>query len=310
MTGPWNYRLYGLNVRSELELPELRPHGEAATPDVVVRLGGVADAFDHDGLHVSGEDATLSVKGIARYRIRGGHEIVVESAREIPPRNVRLYLLGSAFGALLHQRGLLPLHANAIEIGGRAVAFMGKSGSGKSTLAAWFHDRGHRVIADDVCVVRFDQRGTACVAPGLPRLRLWKEALELSGRDPTGFDRSYAGDEEWDKFDVPMTQADAAETELGAVYLLDRGSALLVRRLSGVAAVEPLAANTYRGAYVERIQGRSAYWRAYVDLAQRVPIFAAERPWGFEQLDEVGERLLEHAVRSLAGELPAAAQGQ
>ena len=83
-------------------------------------------------------------------------EIVAEPRQGVPDSNVRLFLLGSAMGALLHQRGLLPLHTNAVEVGGRAFAFMGKSGAGKSTLAAWFHDRGFRIVADDVCVVGFD----------------------------------------------------------------------------------------------------------------------------------------------------------
>ena len=59
-------------------------------------------------------------------------------------------------GAALHQRGILPLHANAVEIDHRAVAFMGASGAGKSTLAAWFHDQGYPILADDVCVIRAD----------------------------------------------------------------------------------------------------------------------------------------------------------
>ena len=81
------------------------------------------------------------------------------SADNVPDANIRLYLLGSAMGVLLHQRGLLPLHANAVEIDGKAFAFMGASGSGKSTLAAWFHDHGYRIIADDVCAVRFETEG-------------------------------------------------------------------------------------------------------------------------------------------------------
>ena len=95
--------------------------------------------------------------------MRDGNQIVIDAAPDATDRNVRLFLLGSALGALLHQRGLLPLHANAIDLGGGAVAFSGHSGAGKSTIAAWFHDRGHRILADDVCVVGFDQSGRALV---------------------------------------------------------------------------------------------------------------------------------------------------
>ena len=96
----------------------------------------------------------VAVEGIAEYAVEGGRKIWVKPAENAPTRNVRLFLLGSVMGLLLHQRGDLPLHANAIEIDGKALAFAGPSGSGKSTLAGAFHDRGYRVIADDVCVVR------------------------------------------------------------------------------------------------------------------------------------------------------------
>lgn len=148
---------------------------------------------------------------------------------------MRLFLLGSAFGALLHQRGLLPLHANAVEIDGRAFAFMGPSGAGKSTLAAWFHRQGDSVIADDVCVVGFGGDGRSFAAPGLPRLRLWAEALELMGGDSANYDRSYVGNDALtEKFDVPMGEVATARSniELGALYLLNRGDEFSIAGLA------------------------------------------------------------------------------
>ena len=137
----------------------------------------------------------------------------------MPERNVRLFLLGSAFGVLLHQRGLLPLHANAIEIDGRAVAFMGPSGAGKSTLAAWFHDRAFRVIADNVCAISRNSEGRRQAAPGLPRLRLWAEALELMGRSSHALNRSFVDDDD-EKFDVPMDPASRSPIEDAAVRFI------------------------------------------------------------------------------------------
>ena len=150
------------------------------------------------------------------YAVLEGRRIIVDPADGADPRNVRLYLLGSAMGLLLHQRGVLPLHANAVEIDGQAFAFMGPSGAGKSTLAAWFHDQGLRVVADDVCAVHFDAQLRPWVSQGLPRLRLWKSALEATGRSDGHFQRSYAGDEQWDKFDVPLVQPDEAQRPVAA----------------------------------------------------------------------------------------------
>ena len=132
-----DYTVFGLRIRSEIDLPELHPAEGDSQPDVVVRKGRVARPDNpRPGIEVLDGALLLTIPDVAHFSITGGNEIVVEPGSEVPERNVRLFLLGSAFGALLHQRGLLPLHANAIEVDGRAVAFMGKSGAGKSTLAA------------------------------------------------------------------------------------------------------------------------------------------------------------------------------
>src|SRR5215213_168075 len=158
-----DYTVFGLRVRSALELPELFQAKGEGEPDVRIETGSIDAPESAPGLSARDGGLLLTVADAGRFLISQGRTIRVEALNGVDPRNVRLFLLGSAFGALLHQRGLLPLHANAIEVDGTAVAFMGASGAGKSTLAAWFHDRGYRIIADDVCVVRFDDRGTARV---------------------------------------------------------------------------------------------------------------------------------------------------
>jgi hypothetical protein len=288
-----DYQLFGLRVRSEIPLPELFPAECGGDPDVTIREGHVpALQANHDGL-------LLNIRDVARYHISEGKQIVVDPAPNVPERNVRLYLLGSAFGALLHQRGLLPLHANAIEVDGRAVAFMGASGSGKSTLAAWFHDRGYRVIADDVCVVGFDRTSRPTVKPGLPRLRLWKEALEASGRDSADYHRAWEGSEQWDKFDVPLGAPSVVDEDriLGAVYLLQSADEFEIRRLAGARAAQALIENTYRGRAVRAAGGPRLHWEACLLVAGEVPLFEFGRPRGLSRLDQDMSRLLSHAAR-------------
>ena len=177
------YRLFGLTIASEIDLPELF-EAERGPADIVFRRGTVAplgpDAVDYVAQVDGG--VTVEIPKIARFHIRDGSEIIIDAENCADPRSVRVFLLGTASGVLIHQRGLLPLHANAIELGSEAFAFSGESGAGKSTLAAWFHDRGARIIADDVCVIGLGQGGEALAMPGLPRFRLWREALERSGR--------------------------------------------------------------------------------------------------------------------------------
>lgn len=284
------YRLFGLRVASELRLPLLS--AEPGRADVTIRRGHVA------------EEGALVIPEVARFAVRGGSGIVVDASEDVPESNVRLYLLGSAMGMLLHQRGMLPLHANAVEVDGAAIAVMGGSGAGKSTLAAWLHDRGHRLISDDVCVIGGE--GELRAFAGVPRLRLWGAALDAFGRSRAGLERAYAGDDEWDKWDLPVAD-DAVAGEglkVRALYVLADGSAVRISSLTGAAAAEAVIANTYRGEFVE--QGKAAaHWAACLRLIGKVPVFRIERPWDLTRLDALGSALLDHA-RSAAGARTAA----
>jgi hypothetical protein len=291
------YRAFGLVLCSEIPLPELAvepARSEAA--DVEIRSGPLDPDSGESGYTATPEGTLLFVPRIGRYLIRDGREIIVAPAEGAPERNVRLFLLGSALGALLHQRGLLPLHANAIEMDGKAVAFSGHSGAGKSTIAAWFHDRGHRILSDDVCVIGFDEAGRALAYPGIPRLRLWREALEASGREAESYRRSF---DATDKYDVPSDRHALEPLPLAAIYLLRQAeqgaSGAAIARLRGVDCVETLVANTYRGAYLRTIGRTGEHLAACLRVSRQVPVFRAARLWGFERFDEQAEVLRAHA---------------
>jgi hypothetical protein len=290
------YRLFGLDLRSEIGLAGLAPAVEAGAPDVDVVFGQMPPGEHSPGYSAIAEGTLLMVPKVGRYLIRHGREIVIEPAAGASERNLRLFLLGSAIGALLHQRGLLPLHANAINLGGRAVAFSGHSGAGKSTIAAWFHDRGYPILADDVCVIGFDDSGRALAYPGIPRLRLWREALEASGRDAGAYDRSF---DDMDKYDVPTSgDAKLEPVPLAAVYLLRKAEDArdaAIERLTGVDAIETLIANTYRGGYLRSIGRTQEHVAACLRVVRAVPVFRAKRLWGFEQFDEQALQLHDHA---------------
>lgn len=268
-----------------------------------IALGEIAVPEGCAGYSPTPDGTLLTIPQLGRYLIRDGREIVVDVIAGADERRLRLFLLGSALGALLHQRGLMPLHANAVVIDGAAVAFCGHSGAGKSTMAAWFHDRGAPILADDVCVIGFDEQGRGVANPGIPRLRLWREALEASGRLAEAYERSF---QDIDKYDVPtLISAPAEAVRLAAVYLLDRAppgaERSVVERLSGVAAVDALVSNTYRGGYLRAIGGTGRHLGLCARIARAVPIFRAERVWGFGSFDAEAARLEGHARDVLQG---------
>lgn len=288
-----DYSVFGLAVRSAIELPELIKAEPTEAPDVIIRRGSVGSGASPPGLSADHEGLLLSVPDVARYRINAG-EIVVDAMSGVAERNVRLFLLGSAFGALLHQRGLLPLHANAIEIDGKAMIFMGESGAGKSTLAAWFHDQGFCVLADDVCVVRPDPEQGPLAYPGLPRLRLSEEALAATDRSVEEYPLAYAGADDFRKYDVSIIDnARRTACPVGGVFILARGDEVAAERLRGIEAVKAIFENIYRGSYLAQIRGQQAHWAAAVQLVKDVPLFRLSRKWGLARLDEQFDLILQ-----------------
>src|SRR5207244_417714 len=82
--------------------------------------------------------------------VTGGNLVDFEAAPEADDA-ARLVLLGSCTGALLYQRGLIPLHANAVVTPrGGAVLIAGRIGAGKSTTTLSLLRMGHRLLADDI----------------------------------------------------------------------------------------------------------------------------------------------------------------
>lgn len=297
----YDYAVFGIQIRSDMQLPELVPADAGERPHAIIRLGEIGAGLSHaPGAHPLENGLLLVIEGVARFAIRDGAEIIVEAVPDAPEASVRMFLLGSAMGALLLQRGLLPLHANAVDIEGKAVAFMGRSGEGKSTLAAVFHDLGHRILADDVCVVRFSDSGRVVAYPGLPRLRLWKEAMVATGRDASNYDRSYAGREQIEKFDVPIGREPAdAERELGAIYLLASGERFRIERLVGTAALKAITENTYRGGFVGRIGQSRAHWEECLKVVRSVPVFLLTRTRVMDHLQSEALAMLDHAREAI-----------
>jgi len=298
MTGKaHDHLLFGLKVRSDLMLPELAPANWVGEPDVRIRTDRIDHQGNGDSISTVEGGNLLKIEEAGRYLVRDGSEIIVDAEGGVDARNVRLFLLGSAFGILLHQRGLLPLHANAVEVDGRAIAFMGPSGSGKSTLAAWFHDHDHAILADDVCVVDFDGEGQARAHAGIPRLRLWIDALYRSGRSAERLHRSYVEKASaQDKFDLPIdTGAPGRTLPLAAIFLLDRGETFAIAPLAGVDALTAVMENTYRGGWVSEAGSAQDHWSAAVRLASSTPVFRVIRPWDADRIGEFAEKIASHA---------------
>lgn len=184
------YSAYGLRIQSALSLPELTPGAgsETGSGDVVIRFGPVqplpsqVDEFGF-GFWAAGDEACHVLDKVGAFIVRAGREIVVDAAPGVEDRVLRLSILGPALGLVLHQRGLLVLHASVVARDGEALAFLGNNGWGKSTIAAALCTKGYDLVADDVTAIAIHAEQPR-VFPGSAQVKLWPEAATLLGDTP------------------------------------------------------------------------------------------------------------------------------
>ncbi|MBW4577935.1 MAG: hypothetical protein KME08_22130 [Aphanothece sp. CMT-3BRIN-NPC111] len=274
----FSYLAYGLGIHSQLPLPEL-VSGEATT-DVVIQLGKVtfcqSDLTRREShTQVTAAEAKLFYKNVGTFLVRGGREIIIDPVLGVEERVLRLFILGSALGVLLHQRGLLVLHSSAIAVNDTAVAFLGGSGWGKSTTAGAFHRRGYAVMADDVVAVQMDA-GYPMLFPGFPRLKLWPEAAVYLGDDLETLPQLHPDLEKRNRSTTEGFSQDFIP--LKRIYVLAEGESQAIEVLKPQEAFKELVGHSYAVGLLKATGTTSSHFRQCIKLANCLPICRLIRP--------------------------------
>ena len=289
------YQVHGFTLYSEIECPELLP-ASAETPDIVVRLGSLAhipqqETHSYRGHCIGNMHMLLNIEQVARFSVKDGREIIVDPVPGAEPNTLRLFLLGSALGCIIHQRGLLPLHANAFLHKGAAVMVMAHSGAGKSTLAAAMKNRGCAIFSDDVCAIKVEAEKIPHTYCGIPQIKLWKDTAEYFGKDTSAMRRVMQNEE---KYALPIREPYRGHfAPIKALYVLDIHNEA-APKISGLAQIEKihvLRNHTYRKAMVAKLGITSANLTACANLAQSVRMQRISRPRNGFLLNELVDLL-------------------
>jgi hypothetical protein len=266
-------------------------------PDVVVEVGAVPRRLPAPA---AGEDWWEAEPG--RFLLRGGRRagrFLVEGGLVTLERNPAAedHILAQLFAdvvlaAVLRQRGLLVLHANAALTPRGVVLIAGPSGIGKSTALAALLSRGYSMLADDLTAVRLAAGGHVEALPGVAQVHLTQAAAKRLGY-PIG--PGQLQPRRRMKAAVPTDQSIAsAPGRVCAIYLLDThaGSRLRVGSLSGAAKFDGLQQCIYGPMFAEEHQALFSLCAAV--LAQ-VELYRIERPANRWSTDEVSDVVLASA---------------
>lgn len=295
------YRHSGLTIRSQLELPEweafrLDHHPAETDVEIVFEDAVPMLANDQARSHFDGDTLSFTVDGIARFGISGGSAIRIAAFPGAQESELRLFTLGSAWAGLGYQRGFAMLHGSAVAIGSGAVMFCGDMEAGKSTMAAAMVARGHALVSDDLA--RVDPPAgpgqAAMIHPSAPRLKLWREAIDLLGWNDRIMARDHFRDE---KFHLrPMGGSQADPVPLQAVVLLEWGEGPCLERLEGSSAVRgTIASACYRPEMLEALSLHPRQASLVAGIVAVTPVYRLVRPRDFDALGRCCE-LIELAL--------------
>lgn len=286
------YRAFGLVIRSQFPIAQLPGASREGEADVILERADLA----HTNIGVNrfrfSENALLfHLEDAGRFLVTEGRHVQVDPNPGCSDSLLGVYLMGSCMGAVLHQRGLMPLHGSCVTDGERSVLITGDSGAGKSTLAAEFLSRGWKLLTDDVAAVS-DVEGIPTVRSSYPSQKLWQDSLAHYERPDSDIHSLYFS-ETREKFGVDVTRFFQEGTcSLSAVvWLVPEDAPCAITRLGGFIPVDQLMKNTYRSFMVPP-EHRQRHFQRCVTLSQKVPMFHLVRQTGVQCADTLFDLIL------------------
>lgn len=286
----YHYSAYGLGITSAVPLPALNTN--PTTSDVEIRLGEVdrteeeIHQVENVLLRANPTEVCYFTPSLGAFSVREGKEIIVDANPDADPVVLGQFILGLPLAMLLHQRGLLILHASAVVINGSVVAFLGYSGQGKSTTVAALHQRNYPLVTDDALAIAFDGENGVKVFPSHPQIRLWPESVTSLGDKPENLPTVYPTSEKRSRV-VEEGFCDRP-WPLKRIYVLEFGETLHSEPLETTPAFAEITNQSYPELPIAKAMDTAALkFQQCSKLAQMVPICRLSRPRDFSLLPQL-----------------------
>ena len=285
------YSVFGINILSEnLKLPELNKSKGTKYDVEIIKLNTPIDnnikkfPYKYKNLFIRNNQLNLHIKGIADFQVCDGEKIYWHDLqKEFIPSQVRAYILGSAIGAILIQRGNTVIHANALTKDSKTIICAGNGGDGKSTLAYSLMRQGWKLLSDDLVALSDD----FCVLPGIPRIKLWDDAISYYGIEKNTLKRVR---EDMNKYQLTGDCVNSVYTKckINAIYVLDKNKDTNVKSEISSQKEKFLRVHNhiYRPLYVNGLHKGANYFKKLTKLIKQIPVYKLSLPRTLSKMDK------------------------
>ncbi|WP_010678067.1 phosphoenolpyruvate carboxykinase (ATP) [Bacillus timonensis] len=277
------YKAYGFYLKSEISLPELPQVCSNVIHDIEIITEDVTDLWvqlsDTYNAFVIKENLVMfQVPNIAIFAISNGNQILITPLEGYDEDVVRLYILGICMGSVLLQRKIVPLHGSAVEINGKAYAFVGNSGAGKSTLASTFVKQGFKLLSDDVIAVIFkDDNPIPYVTPSYPQQKLWEESLNKLDMEAKDY-RSIYGRET--KYSVPVSNYSSENLPLAGVFEIMKtdNDDIKISEIEKLESFYTLYYHTFQNCLIQGLGLMDWHFKTTTKIIENIKMNRVQRP--------------------------------
>ena len=295
------FSAYGLIIQSDFFLPEFTPKPNSdRPPDIIIHTGKLKapDLKPTDSkltCAIEKNQAYLYWNEVGTILVKEGKEIIVDPIDNVDEQILRIMLLGSTFGLLLHQRGLMVLHGNSVNINGKGVCFVGNRGFGKSTTSAGLYFRGYPIVSDDVTAIKLEN-DRAYLIPGYGRLKLWQDSVEALGLDPQNLSLVHPNHE---KREYLIKDLDPKPVPLEYIYVLGGGEELAIEAVPPQQALFNIMQNSYCTRFNKEMYNTLSaveHFQQCSSLVNSTKVFYLKRTNDLASLPKLMELIEEHVA--------------
>lgn len=279
------YKVYGLNVESEILVPELttlenniennidvKIHYKPMTDDIKLKVDEGKKAF------YNGKEVWFHIDNVGTYLIQNGDTVTIDLC-ENPDLNIlKVYILGSVLGIILLQRNIVAIHGGSIVINNKGCIFTGDKGAGKSTLTTALRQRGYDFVSDDVGAIELND--IPMINPGFGYQKLCEDAMTKLGYDSSKY-TPFRSDMNI-KYIVPALDNFVSEkVPFNALFEIEQGDTQTVEvvEVTGNEKLQKIIKNVFRIEVLMYSGGVPGdYFKKCIEIAKHIKFYKITRP--------------------------------